>query len=56
MSTSAQKINIPFGKVAAFVAKLIVKAKNGFTREEGEELLADFLLLLADVLQNNVQK
>jgi hypothetical protein len=47
------KVKIPFGKVAAFVAKLIVKAKDGLTREEGEELLSDFLMLLADVLTQN---
>jgi len=56
MSTAGVKVKIPFGKVASFVAKLIVKSKDGFTKEEGEEILADFLLLLADVLQSNVQK
>jgi hypothetical protein len=45
------KVKIPFGKVAGFVAKLITKSKNGFTKEEGEEILADFVELLADVLK-----
>lgn len=48
------KVKIPFGKVAAFAAKLVVKAKDGFTKEEGEEILADLVELLADVLKKNV--
>ena len=52
---NSPKIKVPFGKVAAFVAKLIVKAKDGFTKEEGEEVLADFLLLLSDVLAANAK-
>jgi hypothetical protein len=51
-----QKIHIPFGKVAAFVAKFIAKAKGGFTKEEGEEILADFILLLSGVLEDNIKK
>lgn len=47
------KIKIPFGKVAAFVSKLLVKSKGGLTKEEGEEILADFIELLADVLKQN---
>lgn len=47
------KVKIPFGKVAGFVAKLITKSKNGFTKEEGEEILSDFIELLADVLKQN---
>lgn len=49
----AVRVKVPFGKVAAFVAKLITKSKNGFTKEEGEEILADFVELLADVLKQN---
>lgn len=52
---NSPKIKVPFGKVAAFVAKLIVKAKDGFTKEEGEEILADFLVLLSEVLASNVK-
>lgn len=48
-----QKIKIPFGKVAAFVAKLITKSKSGFTKEEGDEILSDFVELLGDVLKQN---
>lgn len=51
-----QKIHIPFGKIAAFVAKFIAKAKGGFTKAEGEEILADFILLLSDVLEDNIKK
>jgi hypothetical protein len=51
-----KKVTIPIGKVAAFVARLVVKARDGFTKEEGEEILADFVLLLADVLQANKNK
>jgi hypothetical protein len=52
----AKKIHIPFGKVAAFVAKFISKAKGGFTKAEGEEILADFILLLGEVLEDNIKK
>jgi hypothetical protein len=52
----AKKIQVPFGKVAAFVAKLISKARGGFTKAEGEEILADFILLLSDVLEDNIKK
>lgn len=48
------KIKIPFGKVAAFCASLIVKAKGGISKEEGHELLAEFLELFAEVLSENV--
>jgi hypothetical protein len=44
------KIKIPFGKVASFAASLVVKARGGFTKEEGHQLLAEFMELLADVL------
>lgn len=47
------KIHVPFGKIANFVASLVVKSKNGFTKEEGAEILADFLALFADVLTSN---
>ena len=47
------KVKIPFGKVAAFVSKFVVKSKNGFTKEEGEEILADFVELLSEVLKEN---
>jgi len=50
------KINIPFGKVAAFCASLIVKAKGGISKEEGHELLAEFLELFAEVLSENVRQ
>lgn len=48
------KIKIPFGKVAAFCASLIVKSKGGISKEEGNELLAEFLELFAQVLSENV--
>ncbi len=47
------KVKIPFGKVAAFAASLVVKARGGFTKEEGQQLLAEFMELLADVLAEN---
>jgi hypothetical protein len=47
------KIKIPFGKVAAFAASLVVKARGGFTKDEGHQLLAEFMELLADVLVEN---
>ncbi len=54
MAEQGLKVKVPFGKVAAFVAKLIMKAKDGFTKEEGEEILSDFLLLMAEVLSDNL--
>lgn len=53
MSTQGVKIKIPFGKVATFAASLVVKARGGFTKEEGQQLLAEFMELLADVLAEN---
>jgi hypothetical protein len=50
---SGVKVKIPFGKVAAFAASLIVKARGGFTKEEGQAILAEFMELLADVLVEN---
>lgn len=47
------KIKIPFGKVAAFAASLVVKARGGFTKDEGHQILAEFMELLADVLSEN---
>jgi hypothetical protein len=47
------KIKIPFGKVAAFAASLVVKSRGGFTKEEGQQLLAEFMELLAEVLAEN---
>ena len=47
------KVKIPFGKVAAFVSKFILKSKSGLSKEEGEEILADFVELLAEVLKQN---
>jgi hypothetical protein len=52
---NVKRIQVPFPKVATFVARLVLKARNGFTKEEGEEILAEFLLLLADVLEANAQ-
>jgi hypothetical protein len=49
------KIKVPFGKVAAFCASLIMKAKGGISKEEGHELLAEFLELFAEVLSENVR-
>jgi len=48
------KIKIPFGKVAAFCASLIIKSKGGISKEEGQQLLAEFLELFAEVLSENV--
>ncbi len=56
MANQGLKVKIPFGKVAGFVAKLIMKSKDGFTKEEGEEILSDFLLLMAEVLTENMKK
>lgn len=53
MSTQGVKIKIPFGKVAAFAASLVVKARGGISKEEGQQLLAEFMELLADVLAEN---
>jgi hypothetical protein len=53
MSTQGIKIKIPFGKVAAFAASLVVKARGGISKEEGQQLLAEFMELLADVLAEN---
>jgi hypothetical protein len=47
------KIKIPFGKVASFAASLVVKARGGFTKEEGHQILAELMELLADVLAEN---
>jgi hypothetical protein len=47
------KVKIPFGKVAGFASKLILKSKSGFTKEEGEEILAELVELLAEVLKQN---
>jgi len=47
------RVKIPFGKIASFVASLVVKSKSGFSKEEGAEILADFLELFADVLTSN---
>jgi hypothetical protein len=49
------KVKIPFGKVAGFVSKLILKSKSGFTKEEGEEILSDFIELLSEVLKDNTK-
>lgn len=54
MDLKKKRVSIPFGKVAKFVASLIVKSKNGFTKEEGEEILAEFLELLSEVLKQNI--
>ena len=48
-----KKISIPFSKVASFVAKLIISAKDGISKSEAEMLLAEFLVLLAEVLKEN---
>ena len=48
------KIKIPLGKVAAFCASLIIKSKGGISKEEGQQLLAEFLELFAEVLSENV--
>jgi hypothetical protein len=53
MSTQGVKVKIPFGKVAAFAASLVVKARGGFSKEEGQQLLAEFMELLAGVLAEN---
>jgi hypothetical protein len=47
------KIKIPFGKVASFAASLVVKARGGISKEEGHEILAELMELLADVLAEN---
>ena len=47
------KIKIPFGKVASFAASLVVKARGGFTKAEGQEILSELMELLADVLVEN---
>jgi len=47
------KIKIPFGKVAAFAASLVVKARGGISKEEGHQILAELMELLADVLVEN---
>jgi hypothetical protein len=52
-SQSGVKIKIPFGKVAAFCASLIIKSKGGISKEEGQQLLAEFLELFAEVLSEN---
>ena len=56
MELRERRVNIPFGKVAKFVSSLIMKARNGFTKAEGEEILVEFIELLADVLKDNVTK
>lgn len=48
------KFHIPLAKVIAFCASLIVKAKGGITKEEGHELLGQFLEIFAEVLQENI--
>ena len=48
------KIKISFGKVASFVVKLFAAAKGGISKEEGHELLAELVELLAEVLTENV--
>lgn len=52
-SQAGIKIKIPFGKVAAFCASLIIKSKGGISKEEGQQLLAEFLELFAEVLSEN---
>lgn len=47
------KFKLPLGKVASFAAKLILKARDGITKEEAEEILADLIILLGDVLMQN---
>jgi len=56
MELGEKRVNIPIGKVAKFVSSLILKARNGFTRSEAEEILVEFVELLADVLKENVSR